>query len=344
MTSRNTMTILFTTLAFLAAGPLARAQDKPPLAVAFDRLMAKEYVVARGIVEPLAADGDADAMHMLGYMEERGLGGEKDLQRALRLYADAAARGSADAQFALGELAFLGDGVKQDLERAAGWFDLASEQGHAQAKSRLGVMYAEGLWVEKSEARALALFNEAAELGDPGAQYNMGVAHLVGRGDFAQDYENAAGWFEKAAAQGSPDAQYNLALLHDSNFLGERDPQKTLKWMRAAADGGLPAAFVAMGLMHHDGRISTGDAATTAQSAADWFEKAARAGEPQGQFFYAVALAGGEGRPSDPTKALFWLKRALKRPEVLSPELRANAEKLKNDVEARIKGVSALRQ
>ena len=325
------------------AANAADAQERSPLAVAFERMMAREYVVARGIVEPLAADGDADAMHMLGYMEERGLGGEKNLSRALRLYADAAARGSADAQFSLGELAFLGDGVKRDLERAAGWFDLAAGQGHAQAMSRLAVMYAEGLWFDRDEAKALKFFQDAAALGDPGAQYNIGVAHLTGRG-VEKDYQQAAEWFEKAALQGSPDAQYNLALLHDSNFLGEPDPQQTLKWMRAAADGGMPAAFVAMGLMHHDGRITLADQGVAAVSAADWFEKAARAGEPQGQLLYAAALARGEGRKADPVKALFWLNRLLKRPETLPPEARQNAETLRQEMENAINGVAALRQ
>jgi len=328
--------------AVLLAGAIANAQEKSPLASAFERMMAGDNAVARGILEPLVSDGDPDAQHMLGYMEERGLGAEKNLKRALDLYAQAANGGSVDAQFALGELAFLGDGVKQDYRRAAGWFRLAASKGHIQAKVRLGVMYAEGLSFDINRERAVELFEEAAKLGDAGAQYNMGVAYLVGQG-VKQDYNKSAEWFEKSAEQGSPDAQYNLALLHDSDFIGGPNPDETVKWMKAAAEKGLPAAFVAMGLMHHDGRLNN-DGESAAKSAADWFEKAARAGDPQGQFLYAVSLAEGDGRETDPAQALVWLDRAIQVKDGLVPETRKNAVKLKADLNKRINASRGLRQ
>ncbi len=328
--------------AFLIASGSAIAQEKSPLAIAFERLMAGDNAVARGIVEPLAAEGDPEAQHMLGYMEERGLGGPKNLKRALQLYAEAAASGSQDAQFALGELAFLGDGVKKDYKRAAGWFTIAAEKGHVQAKVRLGVMHAEGLGFEPDRAKAVAYFKEAAELGDAGAQYNVGVAYLVGQG-VEQSYKEAAAWFEKSAEQGSPDAQYNLALLYDSNFLGPPQADKTAKWMSAAAEAGLPAAYVAMGLMVHDGRVAV-EGGEKEKLAADWFERAARAGDPQGQYLYAVSIAEGDGRDPDPEVALVWLNRALAREEALLQETRESAENLKGELEAYIASTRTLRE
>ncbi len=343
MSSMNTIRYIAASLLACCIMSAAHAEEKSPLATAFERMQAGDTALARGILEPLAAEGDADAQHMLGYMEERGLGGPKNLKRALDLYSNAALSGSLDAQFALGELAFLGDGVKRDYKRAAGWFTLAAEGGHVQAKMRLGIMYSEGLGFEADRDKAVAFFEEAASLGDAGAQYNMGVAHLVGQG-VARDYQKAAEWFQKSAEQGSPDAQYNLALLYDSDFLGDPQPDQTVKWMRAAADAGLPAAFVAMGLMVHDGRAKTDDGENAASVAADWFEKAARAGEPQGQYLYAVSLAEGDGRDKNAAQAKAWLQRSLAREGALHPETKAAADELLASLEVTLQGGRRLRE
>ncbi len=296
-------------------------------AAAFDLLLAGEYEKARAMAAPLAEAGDADAQHLMGYLDEKGLGGPKDLASAIAFYMKSAEQGQPDAQFALGELAYFGDGVVQDDETAAGWFALAERQGHARAKMRLGYMYAKGLGVEPDQRRSLQLFEEAAKLGDAEAQYNLGVAYLTGDGT-DQDYKKAAAWFEQAGVQGHADSQYNLALIYDAGLAGKKDPEKTLKWMTAAADSGLTAAYVALGLMTHGG--VTGD---EAPSAADWFQRAADAGDPQGQFLYAVALKEGDGREKDLAGAIMWIDRSLAAEEGgLEPQTRQEAEALRSQI------------
>ncbi|MEM9169737.1 MAG: tetratricopeptide repeat protein [Pseudomonadota bacterium] len=321
-------------LACCIASGLADAQQpasKPQILVAFEKLSAGDFDEARRIAEPLAAAGDVNAMHMVGFLDERGLGGEKNMKRAIEYYFKAANGGSADAQFALGELAYLGEGVSQDYARAVSWFEIAAGNGHVQAMVRLGMLYAEGLGAKADQKKAVNYFRKAGELGDAGAQHNMGVAYLLGRG-LPKNYDKARDWFEKAAEQDHADAQYNLALIYDADYLGAPDPQATVKWMAAAAKNGLPAAYVAMGLLTHEGRVTPEGGAEVAASAADWFEKAAQAGDPQGQFLFAAALAKGDGRPANRGEALAWLERALTQENRLAPQTRENAKKLRSEL------------
>ncbi len=315
--------LIFAALAAaFAVAPLHAADNEEAVRAAFEHLLDGEYGQSYEIAQPLAAEGDADAQHLLGYLFEKGFGVTKDMARALDLYARSALQGQADSQFALGELAFTGDGVRQDYERAAGWYELAVSRGHPTAKARLGVMYAEGLGVKPDRRRALLLFEEAAAAGEPEAQYQLGSIYLVGGGlDRPQDYNKAAALFEKSALQGYAPAQFNLALIHDGGMLGKRDDELTVRWMRAAADAGMPNAMVAMGLLTHDARAS-GD------SAADWFERAAKAGDAQGQFLYAVALKEGDGRKKNVKDAKQWVERALAQPGALDPDMRKGAEAL----------------
>jgi len=312
-------------LFFIAASSVLAAEDhQDAVREAFNLLLDKKYDKAREIVEPLSESGDADAQHLLGYIYENGFGVEADMARALDLYSRSALHGQTDSQFALGELAFTGNGVQQNYEYAAGWYKLAAARGHPAAKTRLGAMYAEGLGIKPDKEQAAQFFEQAADAGDPEAQYQMGSIYLVGD-PRPQDYEKAGAYFEAAAGQGHAPSQFNLALMYDGGLLGAKSEKDMIYWMRAAAEGGMPNAMVAMGLLIHDGRIKSG-------LAADWFEKAAKAGDAQGQFLFAVALKEGDGRPQNLIEARQWVDRALSQKAKLPSALQASAEKLRRDL------------
>ncbi|NOX83728.1 MAG: sel1 repeat family protein [Alphaproteobacteria bacterium] len=321
--------LTYSFLALFALTSFAWAAEDNVAAVraAFQHLKAEEFAQSRQIAAPLAEAGDADAQHLLGYIYENGLGVPRDMARALAYYSKAANQGQADSQYALGDLAFTGDGVKRNLERAAGWYKLAAARSHAGAKAQLGVMHAQGLYFPKDINKAIGYFEQAAEAGDADAQYNLGAIYLTGEGK-PQDYAKAAGLFEQAALQGHALSQFNLALLYDSELLGAPVPEKTARWMRAAADQAMPDAMVAMGLLTHEGRAGPGE-----ELAADWFERAAKAGNAQGQFLYAVALSEGDGRAKDVSGALVWVERALAN-EALSDDIAPGARALQQRLKA----------
>lgn len=322
-----------------AAAPSTMARtaskDRGAAAEAFAALEAGDAAKARSLAEPLAATADPAAQTLVAYLDERGLAGPKNLQRALQNYVAAANAGYADAQFALGELAYLGDGVKKDLARAAGWFELAAAQGQPRALVRLGQMLMTGEGVVKDFGRAARLLEAGARAGDPDGQFYFGVAALNGSGR-AQNYVDARDWMLKAANQGHALAAYNLALLYDSDLLGASDVDASVKWMQSAADAGLPQAMVGMGLLVHRLKVA-------GPSAADWFEKAAKAGDPQGQFLFAVALSEGDGRPKDARAALRWVDRTLVESDALDPELKTNAVALRQKLVAAIGPRPAIR-
>ncbi len=309
-----------------AAAP-AFAQDARAGA-AYAALSEGRYEDALREAETLSQSGNAEGDAILAYLHENGLGVDRDLQHAVDLYTKAARAGQPDAQFALGELAMFGDGVERSAETAAGWYKLAARQGHARAKLRLGVMHAEGDGMEKDQRRAIDLFREAAEGGEPEAARNLAIAYLSGDG-VVRDYRTAADWFEKAADQGDPVASYNLGLLLQSGTLAPPDIDKAAARMRAAAEAGFAPAMVGLGLLIHDG-------ATSDELPSDWFARAAEAGDAQGRFLYAVALAEGDGRDVDIDAAIAQLDALLEEPA--EPDLIQQARSLRKDLERRKKG------
>lgn len=309
------------------------AQAETPIDRAHRALIKGDYAEARALAEPLAKKGDAAANHLLGYLYERGLGVRADIGAAMRHYGDAAIAGDADAQIALGILAFEGGGVYPDYERAAGWFRLASAQGDPRGDVKLGLMFAEGAGVARDLVAATHHFAKAAQKGDADGEFFLGVAWMNGDG-VPQSYAKAAKSFEAAAAQGHAEAAYHLALLYDSPALGAPDTDKAVKAMRFAAENDFPPAFAAMGLIVH-----RGDAPGVA---ADWFEKGARAGDPQAALLFAIALSKGDGRAKDPVGALSIVDQLLASRDIPDP-LRAQAQTLKKSIAQRTTGPITLR-
>lgn len=321
--------VFFTLLACLNLGlsltPVA-AQDAA-VVEAFDLLLAGDYDGALAMVSPLAEAGDTDAQHLLGYLYENGLGVEKDLQHAVDLYVAAGTAGQPDAQFALGEMALAGEGVRQSSETALGWYKLAARQGHARAKLRLGVMYLEGNGVEQDKVRGVEYFTDAAEAGEAEAQRNLAIAFLSGDGVAADD-RKAAEWFAKSANGGDALAAYNLSLMLQSGRLGPPDLDAAAARMHQAAQADFAPAMTGLGLLLHGGAKLDGD---DAGHPADWFERAAEAGDPQGRFLYAVALTQGDGREADPESAKLLVDDLLADPSV-DPALKRDAEKLRKEL------------
>lgn len=313
--------------------PGAKKKSEPPIAAAHRALVKGEFAKARLIAEPLAEAGDAAAKHLLGYLYEKGLGVRADIGAALAFYGDAALEGNVDAQIALGLIAFEGDGVWPDYERAAGWFRLAAAGGDPRGAVRLGLMHAEGVGVARDPVAAANLFAQAATKGDPDGKFYLGLAWLNGAG-LPQNHGEAAKSFEAAAKAGHAEAAYHLALMLESTVLGAPSTEKAAVYMASAAEGGFPPAYAAMGLIVH-----RGDAAGVA---ADWFEKGARAGDPQSAFLYAVALYEGDGRARNVGLSMSLLDELIASKETPVP-LRAQAQSLKAKIARTTTGPLTLR-
>ena len=95
----------------------------------------------------LAAEQDyAPAMSTLGELYETGLGGEKNLGTAVRLYRRGAELGDELCAASLASLYQAGRGVKRDLAESCKWFALAAleaDEGETRAAEALAALEAD---------------------------------------------------------------------------------------------------------------------------------------------------------------------------------------------------------
>lgn len=206
------------------------------------------YANARTIWEALAARGNPEAHFNLGILEEDGLGGPADMERARAHYESAAIGGSSKAQYRLGLLYTTGGKLARDEAKAARWLAAAAAQGDRDAAALLDkaaggspnerdFLEADTLRAAGRNAQAVAIWRRLAEGGHTRARTRLAWMLEAGTG-IGRDLASAASWFRLAAEDGDADAQYALSVMLRT---GKGQPQNALEadyWLaRAAAQG-----------------------------------------------------------------------------------------------------------
>lgn len=206
-----------------------------------------------------AALGNARAQCTLAVMHEEGRAGlAKDRQIAAKHFARAAAHGDAYAQYGLALLfeSAESESFQKDEERALQLYIEAAQQGLPEAQWKLGIFYEEGrAGLLKCDFKAVEWYRAAAERGCASAQFSLGTSFEVGRGGLPKSEHDALMWYRAAAVQNLPTALCYLGLAHEHGKAGlRRSDRKAAKLYKRAADRGCAPAALCLGLFYAKGR------------------------------------------------------------------------------------------
>ncbi len=132
-------------------------------------------------------------------------------------------------------------------EEAAQMLRKAAELGHGKAMSDLGALYSNGIGVAEDWEEAVKWWTKAVQAGDSGSIYNVGVYHYK-QGKFSKAFL----WFTEAAHRGIAAGMMSLGSMHMKGEGVPEDSEEGLRWVRAAAKAGLPAAKTVLDLHERD--------------------------------------------------------------------------------------------
>lgn len=301
--------------ALVAAGAAAQAQQAAdasdvagPLRPAVMAYRQGDTATAERTLRALGSS-NADANAWLGaILIDRGAKAE-----GLSLIQRAADAGSAEGQHRLALAFATGDAsVPRNPARAVELFEKAAAQGHRRAQLNLGLIFLRGQGVPRDVIQARAWLEKASADGDPYATYALGRAMAENAPPASADPTRAADLFRRAAEKGHMLAalRYGLALADGSGV--KQDQAAAQRWLVQAQQNGVPEAALALGDMAVRTPATRDKAANEKilKSAISWYQAAANAGVPSGQFKLANAYLAGSGMPRDPVQAQFWYGRA----------------------------------
>lgn len=259
--------------------------------------------------------GDAAAMNEVGTWYYTGKHVRRDYKQAYEWWKKASLKSDIRAIANLGMCYQLGHGVERDSIDAVRLYEKSIRNGNKAllnqrtenaAKSSFDAMlvgdcYEKGIGVRKDYAKAADFYAQAASKGSVDGMRQAGLCYLN-----AKNNDNAFLYFEQGAAKEDLSSEYwaGKMLLGDMNVPANK--QQAVVYLLKAAEGGMAAAQVEMGILYAEGDC----VAKNLAQAAEWYRKSALQGNGKGMWNYGNVLKDGSGISKDYDQALFWMSEA----------------------------------
>lgn len=234
---------------------------------------------AFGMLQSLVEKGCAGAVYTLAQCYSNGRGVEKDAQKALRLYLEAAQMG--DEYGAWAYASFIS---KSDPKSAFQWYISAAQREMPEALYAVACCYGNGDGVAQNIPEAQRYCKLAALQGHLDAQMRM-----------ADDNpENEAMWLEMAAKQGDQEAMSRLGQI----FLQKQDFKNAFAILGMCYES-IPQACYLYGLCFLNGWGTE----KNMQKAFQLLQESSAKGVVEATVRLGICFKNGDGVPRDLTKA-----------------------------------------
>lgn len=182
----------------------------------------KDYEAGAAYIEPLALDGDPEAIQFLAEQLFRRRYGSKWSSTALDIFQKEGQKGNADAQVALTYIYFRGELVDEAPKVGYKWLQKAVRQDDAAALNAMGVLRMNGTYLEKDFKLAEEWFIKAMERDSTEAEVNIGIMHLNGWGR-PPDKWAAHSIFQSAADKGNKRGEWLAVNIRSKELVEWRE-------------------------------------------------------------------------------------------------------------------------
>jgi TPR repeat protein len=224
------------------------ADVEGPARPAMEAFQSGRHIKAIELAKPLADQGNAEALYLLGFAHESGQGVEPSREKALEYYRKAAAGKHKDAVYRMSFILLASSDVKErDQARQA--LETAAKDDPEVAARILGEAYLRGLLTAKPDSeKAVFWWGRAADAGDTLSMILL-ARFYEGQFGFSQskDLEKAMASYARAAGLGNSGA---MAVLGSRLLSGDaklRDERKGRDWLKKALDAGETSAHLVLG-------------------------------------------------------------------------------------------------
>ena len=260
-----------------------------------------------GGLKNLAEAGDPDSRSKLGILYARGVGVNKDLAEAAKLFEQAAREGHAKAQVDLAAAYLLGNGVDRNPTTAGHWFEKAAKAGNGQAQIEFGMLNIRGVGCRQDVKSGLSWIKKASAQRHPGhAKQALTLLSRLEANPPKSGPDIDA--LKQRAKKGELKAQLELAHRYEIGASLKVDFSAVLRWLDAATRQGSASASHHLGGMLMAGR----GLKMNPEKAAHYWSLAAWLGHRGAQVDYAVACAKGYGMEKNLPEAYYWMLIARK--------------------------------
>jgi TPR repeat protein len=275
-----------------------------PAKAAMDAFRDGRHAKAVELAKPLADQGNADALYLLGFAHETGQGIEASREKALEYYRKAADGKQKDAAYRLSFI-LLASEKKEERDQARLTLENAAKDDPAVAGRILGEAYLRGLLGEKADPdKAAFWWKRAGDAGDiPSLLLIAGLYEgRFGFPEIADPAESLAN-YAKAAGLGNPGAMATLGSRLLNGDAKTRDEAKGREWLKKAIAAKEYSAYLALGDFEENVKKDLKAALTE-------YERGKDAGQVDCMLRSASFYLEGKGVEKDAERGVTILKKA----------------------------------
>lgn len=285
-----------------------------------------------GIIEPdqhkafdwylLAAEkGDVDSMCEIGEYYQYGKGVvEPDTDKMIEWYRKAAEYAypypnntNLWAQRKLGIIYTIGNGVQQDITEGTKWLRMAADGGDTNAQYCLGLVYSDDGYGVKNISKALFWYTKAADNGHIEASVKLGDIYMTGEG-VAENEALGFIYYTQAADNGDTSAMVKLSKAYWNGWGCAVDRFRAIDLCFKAGNMGDSAGYTQAASYYISFSEYTNNRKEKRefeQNAFTYLKKAAKMGDPYGQFKLSLCYGLGKGCKKNKDMKYYWLKKSM---------------------------------
>jgi TPR repeat protein len=224
------------------------AEVEGPAKAAMEAFQSGRHAKGVELAKPLAEQGNAEALYLLGFASESGQGIEASKEKALEYYRKAAAGKHKDAVYRMSFI-LLASEKEEERDQARQALETAAKDDPAVAARILGEAYLRGMLTPAPDPdKAVFWWTRAADAGD------ILSVLLIARfyeGQFGfpelKDAKESLANYAKAAGLGNAGAMAALGSRLLSGDEKTRDEKKGREWLKKAIAAKEYSAYLALG-------------------------------------------------------------------------------------------------
>jgi uncharacterized protein len=224
------------------------AEVEGPAKEAMDAFQAGRHAKAVELAKPLAEQGNAEALYLLGFAHESGQGIEASREKALEYYRKAAEGKHKDAVYRMSFI-LLASEKEDERDQARQALEKAAQDDPSVAARILGEAYLRGLLTPAADPdKAVFWWKRAADAGDV---LSLLLIARFYEGQFGfpelKDIKESLANYSKAAGLGNAGAMAALGSRLLSGDEKNRDDKKGREWLKKAIAAKEYTAYLALG-------------------------------------------------------------------------------------------------
>ena len=267
-----------------------------------------------------AEAGDPWGLWAAGFLCMNGMGTGIRYEDAYRFFEQAAQSDNDEVcGLALYEMGYmLANGFyERDSERALQLYREAADLGNAYAMGNLTLSYVDGSLTERDDAAALDWFRKALKAADPNARTwllslinQQGSSCLFPLDGSAPDYERGKQYYDLLADEKDENGLYYLGVIYAQGWGVERDTVKAVGYFKQAMDLDSARAAYNLAVLYTYG---DDEIRRNLDKGLEYFCRAAELGyegTPDLMNDIGVKILNGDGFAQDPALAMTWYEKA----------------------------------